>query len=262
MAETHQIVIQKPKPQADELLRLTAEYFNARGKDYDQFEAATAKRDLFTDSVDRLIGTSLSLNSKIKNVLSVACGTGRREIDISKYADRNLTYTGVEISHEMAELSRQRGFFVVEGSWPDVEIERSDFDAALVLSAFGHVPSEAHRIEFLTRISEVLSPEAPLFFDVLSLNDRNEWGPRIQEIYKRENLKNFGFDEGDVLYQKIGEPEICFYHYFTEEEIWDLLNKSGFEFFDLKNVGYGTRFGEIVESGEGAFLVQAKRKKT
>lgn len=259
MAETHQIIIQKPKPEAPELLRLTSEYFDARGRDYDNFEAITPKRDLFTESVDILIGQSFSEDKNVCNVLSIACGTGRRELDISKQAGRNLSFTGVEISQEMAALSRNRGFTVVEGSWPDVELSEQNYDAALVLSAFGHVPTESYRIRFLQKIFEVLSPNASLFFDVLNLHDKNEWGPRIQEVYKSESLSECGFDEGDVLYQKIGEPEVCFYHYFTEQEIQALLTQSGFELLDLKCIGYGSRFGELVETGDGAYLVHARK---
>lgn len=260
MTETHEIVVLKPKPKAEEILRLTAEYFDARGRDYDSFEAATPKRDLFTESVDRIIGESFATNPRISTVLSVACGTGRRELDIQRYAQRDLDFTGVEISAEMAELSRSRGFTVVEGSWPDVELPSHNYDSALVLSAFGHVPTQKMRIKFLQVIAAALSPNAPLFFDVLNLNDQNEWGPRIKSLFHSDSLAESGFDIGDVLYRKIGEPEVCFYHYFTAEEIQSLLSLSGFELTKLWCIGYGDNFGEVMESGNGAFLVQAKKQ--
>jgi SAM-dependent methyltransferase len=259
MAETHEILILKPKPKAEEILRLTAEYFDARGRDYDSFEAATPKRDLFTESVDKIIGESFAANPTVSSVLSVACGTGRRELEIQRYSERDLSFTGVEISAEMAELSRSRGFDVIEGSWPDVELPNHNFDSALVLSAFGHVPTQEMRVKFLQRIAQALSPNAPLFFDVLNLNDQNEWGPKLVSLFATESQSENGFDLGDVLYRKIGEPEVCFYHYFTSEEIQSLLSQSGFELTKLWCIGYGDHFGEVMDSGNGAFLVQAKK---
>lgn len=259
MAETHEIVVMKPKPSPDEIIRLTTEYFNARGRSYDHFDSVTPKRDLFTERVDTVVGHSFGEHHSIQKVVSIACGTGRRELDISRIANRSIEFYGVEASPEMAQLARNRGLHVLTGSWPDVELPAGQFDAAIVLSALGHVPSEEFRVRFLAKIREALVPDAHLFFDVLNLKDQTEWGPRIEWIHAAESLQLNGFDAGDVMYRKIGEPEICFYHYFTVEEISSLLTKSGFKLVRVLHIGYGRKSGEVLSSEDGALLIEARK---
>jgi SAM-dependent methyltransferase len=233
MAETHEIVIIKPKPDSEEIYRLTAQYFNAIGLSYDAFEETTPKRDLFTECVNKLVGEVFEKESNITILLSVACGTGRRELEIERYSKKKLNFLGVELSSKMAELSKGRGISVVYGRWPDVELPAKNYDAGLVLSAFGHVPDQKLRVEFLRKLADSLRPGALLFFDVLNLNDKNEWGPRISALYESNAMSEGGYSLGDVIYRKIDSPELCFYHYFSFDELKSLLIETGFELGNL-----------------------------
>jgi SAM-dependent methyltransferase len=259
MADTHEIVIIKPKPASEEILRLTAAYFDARGVDYDAFEEATPKRDLYIESVNKIVGGVFENKSDLRHILSVACGTGRRELEIEKYSKKKLDFVGVELSAKMAELSRSRGLSVVQGSWPDVQLPNMNYDAGLVLSAFGHVPDQKMRVKFLSKLADSLKPGAPLFFDVLNLDDKKEWGPRIAALYETNSMGESDYSIGDVIYRKIGEPELCFYHYFSADELKSLLLQTGFELSNIWRIGYGDCFGELMTSEDGAFLVQARK---
>lgn len=261
MAATHETAYLRPKPSDDEIVRLTSEYFDAQGSSYDDFERSTEKRRLFTATVNRLAAKGLAALRKPSAVLSVACGTGRRELEIAAMLKQPISYTGVELSLEMCQAASRRGIRAVCGSWLDVELEpNSRFDAALVLSAFGHVPSREKRAAFLSKTADVLKQDAPLFLDVLNLRDENEWGPELSKTYDAEKLSAAGFERGDVMYRKIGHPEICYYHYFTIDELADLCGQAGFSIANVWYIGYGARYGELLEDDHsGAILIEAKR---
>jgi SAM-dependent methyltransferase len=259
--QTHEIVLIKPKPTSAEIIRLTSEYFDAKGREYDTFEMSTQKRDLFTEKVNKLIALAYSSDSTISNILSIACGTGRRECEIKELTGKNLSFTGIEISVEMCKLAAKRGIHVTQGSWIEIPPLKTKFDSALLLSSFGHVPSQSERLAFLSKISSHLKDGASLFLDVLNIEDESEWGPNIEELFLSENMKSHGFDRGDVLYRKIGEPELCFYHYFSTKELENLLHSAGFIVSNLWYIGYGESYGEIqTSSTRGAIFIKATKK--
>jgi SAM-dependent methyltransferase len=259
--QTHEIVIQKPKPADEVLINLTAQYFDARGRSYDKFERDTAKRDLFTESVNKLIAQELQERSGISSILTVACGTGRREREIESLTGRPLQFHGVEVSKEMAQIVADRGLDVVCGDFLEADLpEGENYHAAFVLSSFGHVPSLRRRNLFIEKIRKSLAADGLLFLDVLNLDDVDEWGPELRRMFADEQLDGAGFEPGDVMYRKIGEPEICFYHYFTSEEISRLLDANGFSTESLRYIGYGKHFGEVQDSAErGAIFIVAKK---
>ena len=196
--QTHEIAVIKPKPTSEEIIRLTSEYFDAKGREYDQFEKTSPKRDLFTEKVDQLIASVYSADPSINSILSIACGTGRRERDIESLSGRPLNFSGVEISPEMCRLAAERGIEVTQGSWLVTRPLKKLFDSALLLSAFGHVPSQNERRAFLQKIGSHLKDGASLFLDVLNIEDKSEWGPKIDELFLKENLQSHGFDRGDI----------------------------------------------------------------
>lgn len=131
----------------------------------------------------------------------------------------------------------------------------------MLLSAFGHVPSRNERFAFLMKAANHLKDGASLFLDVLNIEDKSEWGPTIDELFIRENLELHGFDRGDVLYRKIGEPEVCFYHYFSTGELTDLLHEAGFTVKNRWYIGYGEAYGEVKSSSsDGAIFIEATKQ--
>lgn len=259
MSKTHEIVVVKPKPSSAELTRLTAEYFKAQAANYDSFDHSVSKRQQFTHAVNTRIANKLSENANIESVLSVACGTGRREQEIETLTGKPLDFLGVELSPEMAGVAVKREMTVVQGAWPDVDIGKSVFDAAFVLSALGHVPCASERILFLQKIGTHLRKNGILFFDVLNIDDVDEWGPEVRKVFEKEELEKHGFELGDVMYRKIGFPEVSYYHYFSLSEVQELLSKAGFEIKEICYLGYGKQYGQETDAKHGAMLVRAEK---
>lgn len=259
MSKTHEIVVVKPKPSSAELIRLTAEYFNAQGVTYDSFDHSVSKRQEFTQAVNTRIASYLREDADIKSILSVACGTGRREQEIETLTGKPLDFLGVELSPEMAGVAVKREMKIVQGAWPDVDIGKTVFDAAFVLSALGHVPRVSERILFLQKIGTHLRKKGALFFDVLNIDDVDEWGPEVRKVFEEEELEKHGFELGDVMYRKIGSPEVSYYHYFSLSEVEELLSKAGFEMKEICYLGYGKHYGQETDADHGAMLVRAEK---
>ena len=99
---------------------------------------------------------------------------------------------------------------------------------------------------------------APLYLDAFNIEDKNEWGPRVEAYFKNQSLGKLGYDRGDIFYKKVGGNCLAFLHYFTEEELISLITECGFEIKELHYIGYIQKSGELVkDKTEGFFFVKA-----
>jgi hypothetical protein len=137
------------------------------------------------------------------------------------------------------------------------------FDSATFLYAFGHIANQKNRLKSLKKINSYLNDNCPLYLDLFSLNNKNEWGPYAINTFEENNLEKYGYERGDVFYRKSGFSELAFLHYFELSEIKSLLNDSGFEIQWVKYIGYSKNPGQIMKSEtEGNFLVKAIKIKS
>jgi ubiquinone/menaquinone biosynthesis C-methylase UbiE len=256
VAETHEIVLVEQKPSSESIQKQIESYFDMEAKTYNAFTETSEKRKLYLASIDQIIANSLK-DKKIKKLISIACGTGRREIGIRRSMNYDFDITGVDVSDLMCEEANKAGLNTIHSSWINANLNNSQFDAGLYLHSFGLVSTRADRQKEIKKIANHLSMGASFFIDVLNLDDENEWGPKIKQLYQKNNLKSRGYDSGDVFYRKIGGTEISFFHYFTESEITNLLTTNGFKVEKINFIGYGKKFGEKVPSDQGSILIQA-----
>lgn len=256
MAETHEIVILETKPASESILKQIVAYFDAQAADYDLFTETSEKRKLYLNSVEQIIGDRLK-GLKIRNMLSIACGTGSRENGIKVIAGYDFKLIGVDVSAPMCERANKLGLNVFHSSWLECNLKGFQFDAIIYLHSFGLVPRAEERSLEIKKVAAHLIPGGHFFVDVLNIDDKTEWGPKIKDLYESQSLKKFGYDLGDVFYKKIGSSEISFFHYFTQKEMCDLLETCGLKLQAIHFLGYGQHFGQLVPSDQGAMLVEA-----
>lgn len=256
LSETHEFRFLDKKPSDQKIYEMVQHHFDLEASHYDEFDAKSEKRRLYTNGVNRLTVDSLPT---VKEVLTIACGTGRRDLQIRAQSGQNYTIYGIEISEEMSKRSRENGILCTHANWihfsPGAFVKK--FDAAFFLYAFGAIPNSNDRLIALKKIRSALKDGAPLFLDVLNIEDKNEWGPSILEAFKTMPLIQSGYEVGDIQYSKIGDSRLAFWHYFSEAEIKGLLNEAGFENIQVTFIGYGSRSGEIVDRFSGAILLKA-----
>ncbi len=251
-----------PKPSPSRIREMTYDYYQEQARFYDNFDRNNTKRKAFTQRIEQLIAADIRKRQHIKNMLSVACGTGRRALKIRKLSGREFEITGVDMSEKMGHQAAHKGITTYTGRWLDVSLQQiPSFDVATCLYSFGHIPEEKERFHFLEKLNRALVKNGVFYLDVFNLDDKNEWGPLIKEKHEKEQLHKAGYQLGDVFYKKAGGDAVGFLHYFTISEMTRLLEKSGFSVETVYHIGYEYKPGMILErSDEGILFFKAIKK--
>lgn len=244
---SHAVSLVYPKPKPEIINQMIVEYYNEQAKNYDNFDTENITRDNYTKKVNHLIAKHLQKTQTIENVLDVACGTGRRALQIRSLSEKNYQISGVDISSEMCCEAEQKGIQCLTESWLNCEIQEN-FDAITWLYAFGHIPSNERRIDSLKKVYMYLKKGGFFYFDLFNLNNENEWGPQAEKYFHENNLEKHAYDLGDVFYRLTIGKRVAFLHYFTEKEITALLVSIGFKIIKIHYIGYVKNPGELVQN--------------
>ena len=257
-ARSHRINPVIPKPDPQEIKNMLSDYYSEQAQYYDMFDLNHASRRNYTEKLNEIITTELNNRASVDSYLALACGTARRAISIREACRHDYTITGVDLCAEMCDLGEQRGIEIYAYDWLAADLGERRFDVITFLYAFGHIPNEEERMAALKKVYEHLEEGGAFFFDVFNINDKNEWGPRALAIYEKNQLRDYGYQRGDVFYRKSEGKEIAFLHYFDEDELVNQLEKIGFRIEFIKHIGYVNRSGEeFTEKEQGSLFIKA-----
>ena len=247
-----------PKPDSDRINAMNSRYFSEQAQKYDFSDFNQPSRKAYINKVDQLIASDMS-GIKISKHLDIAVGTGRRAIHIKELSGLRYEIVGVEISEEMCKIANSRGLRTYHQDWANDDAHIGEmFDSATFLYAFGHIANRNKRLKSLKKIHSYLKEGCPIYLDLFSLTNKNEWGPLAVKAFENNKLDKHGYERGDVFYKKRGFKELAFLHYFEMNEIEQLFKETGFEIKWIKYVGYSKNSGKLVNSEkEGNFLIKA-----
>ncbi len=247
-----------PKPDSDRINDMNSRYFSEQAQKYDFSDFNQPSRKAYINKVDQLIASDMS-GIKISKHLDIAVGTGRRAIHIKKLSGLRYEIIGVEISEEMCKIANSRGLRTYHQDWANDDAHIGEmFDSATFLYAFGHIANRNKRLKSLKKIHSYLNEGCPIYLDLFSLTNKNEWGPFAVKAFEKNKLDKHGYERGDVFYKKRGFKELAFLHYFEMNEIEQLFKETGFEIKWIKYLGYSKNSGKLVNSEkEGNFLIKA-----
>ena len=247
-----------PKPDSDRINAMNSRYFSEQAQKYDFSDFNQPSRKAYINKVDQLIASDMS-GIKISKHLDIAVGTGRRAIHIKELSGLRYEIVGVEISEEMCKIANSRGLRTYHQDWANDDAHIGEmFDSATFLYAFGHIANRNKRLKSLKKIHSYLKEGCPIYLDLFSLTNKNEWGPLAVKAFENNKLDKHGYERGDVFYKKRGFKELAFLHYFEMNEIEKLFKETGFEIKWIKYVGYSKNSGKLVNSEkEGNFLIKA-----
>lgn len=248
-----------PKPERNEIAAMLAGYYDDQAMIYDYMDQAYESRKQYINGINnRIAHFLLNAGTRPEQMLALACGTGRRAMEIRDKTGLSYHLTGLDISKNMCEVAEDRDMDIVHADWSDFEnVLKGTYDAATFLNAFGHISNSQERLSILRRIREMMAPDAPLFLDVFHLNDATEWGPIIVNLHESLRLHQFGYEEGDVFYSRNRHNKLAFLHYFKPDEISNLLRQAGFSIINMEYVGYADNPGETVRNGNGNIFITA-----
>lgn len=258
---SHVIYPVVPKPGSEKIGEMVGAYYCEQAKIYDRLDQSTQKRSAYTETINGIISDEFKSLDHLNKVLHIACGTGRRAVEIRKMSGAPYKIQGVDISASMCEVASEKDINLLNSGWVDLQLpEGTKYCAAAWLYAFGHISAAEVREQALVKLNKHLKMNAPFMLDVFNLENKNEWGPKALRSYHQMNLGKYGYQPGDVFYKRTGGKEIAFLHYFTKDEIVDLLEKCGFKIENIWNIGYAKDAGEIKDSHtEGFLMIHAKK---
>lgn len=164
-----------------------------------------------------------------QRILDWGCGNGRL---LTMLTDKEISYVGVDQSSELLKQAEQTKASL--GIKNDAEFLNSEngepqfapgsFDLVFMIASFFHLPNVESRLKLLTKTYQDLKSGGRLC--MLLWNLESDWA----------NLKKPGWTTlgpGDYLIpwkDKTGQVlAMRYYHHFTEQEITDLLTKTGFK---------------------------------
>jgi len=259
-SRTHRIYPLIPKPKSLEILHSISAYYSEQADTYDHLDQSSEKRRAYTDSINGIIASDIA-GLSLSRVLHIACGTGRRALDIQSRSQRNYKMEGVDISLGMVQTAKERGLDARIGHWNEIDVEKGAFDAITFLYAFGHIPNLTERSKSLNKVFAALRPGGRFYVDVFNLENPNEWGPEALNLFKELNLGNEGYERGDLFYKRHGGGTVAFLHYCSKQGIVDLLGSCGFAIVDVHRIGYVDRPGERLDKADecGNLLLVAEK---
>jgi ubiquinone/menaquinone biosynthesis C-methylase UbiE len=260
--KSHRIYPVVPKPGKKRINALIDAYYTEQALYYDSFDLRHPSRNEYTKAINKLIALDLKQHSKkVEHLLMLACGTGRRALNIKEIAELDYEITAVDLSEAMCMVARERGIEAISGDILEVELPEVEYDAATILYAFGHISSAEDRLKTLQKINKSLTIGGTFYFDAFNVNNHLEWGPSAVNFYEKYQLNDFGYESGDVFYKKVDGSEIAYLHYFAKQELVDLLEAAGFSIESIKYIGYVKNSGEeLIDSDQGSFFIKAVKK--
>lgn len=260
---SHELVPMLPKPHPSRISALIQAYYNEQAEVYDAQDQLHAMRRAYTKGVNKLIASGLQASHAtvpISRVLHVACGTGRRALEIEETTGIPYAIHGMDMSSEMVEIAQRRGIEVTAGNVltgvPPAGEEA--YDAITFLYAYGHLSNKEERAMALRQMHRWLKPGGRLYFDAFDIDDPNEWGHQAKSLHNTFQLDKQGYEQGDVFYRRRGGDALAFLHYSNAPALIEVLESIGFEVIRLERVGYAVSPGELVNEG-GNLFVEARK---
>jgi len=194
-----------------ELLDLNRDNYNKIAEDF------SATRAYIWDDIKVL----LDYVGEGDSVLDVGCGNGRL---VEGLKEKNVKYLGIDFSEKLIAEARKKyphhEFAVVDLA--EFHSDQAKYDVVFCLSVLNHFPKDFQE-KIILNIKSALKPGGCL----LMIN-WNLWNIKSKKSVWR--LPKFGkFQDLMTIWRGASEQVKLYYYAFTNGEIRNLLNKTGFE---------------------------------
>ena len=174
-----------------EILHSISAYYSEQADTYDHLDQGSEKRHAYTEGINGIIADD-HRKPRAARVLHIACGTGRRAMDIRERSGCPIGWKALDIGTGMVETAKGRGLDARIGHWNEVQVEEDAYDSITFLYAFGHIPSLGERKKSLTKAFKALRPGGRLYFDVFNVDNPNEWGPEARSSLRGTGTRQRG----------------------------------------------------------------------
>jgi len=177
------------------------------------------------------------------NILDLGCGNGYLAGRLAqKYPD--ATYIGLDNGPELLELARRActglqniSFLLADLTSPAWEAELATalqahagrpFDIILAFAVLHHIPGDSARASIMKKIRSLIQPEGQFIHSEWQFLNNPRLRARIQ-AWERIGLSEQDVDPADYLLDwRQGGQGLRYVHHFSENELAELANESGF----------------------------------
>lgn len=177
------------------------------------------------------------------HILDIGCGNGRA---YQLFEGMAIAYDGIDVSRKLiAHAKRLNDDILMEftvGSMMAIPSEDGQYDAAVALAVFHHIPSERFRVQALRESLRVLKPGGWLLMTNWSRWQISDIGSHLASLKRR--LAGSEYDVRDLLVPwKRGKERVDrYYHAFTTRELRRLCAQAG---FDVVENYYANQDGKV-----------------
>lgn len=183
--------------------------------------------------------------------LDIGCGNGNLAVELLKSGWEG-SYLGIDFSEELVKIAREKATFLNLNGQMELEFLTVDIfhphwiknlpdlpsDGIVMLAVLHHIPGYQQRREILQSIRGILPAGSPLFLSVWQLQNSPRLLQRIQS-WSELGLDESQVEAGDVLMDWRAQnpdgdekPGYRYVHLFTEKELDQLAEDSGFQVMD------------------------------
>jgi tRNA (uracil-5-)-methyltransferase TRM9 len=173
-----------------------------------------------------------------ESILDLGCGNGELVRDLMRRGHTG-SYTGLDFSLSLLQTARHgwedapATFLQADLYSPgwDKLIEKNKpnhFDLVTAFAVLHHIPTAEIRLDLLNRIHDLLRPGGRFIHSEWQFLNSKRLQERIQP-WSEIGLTEADVDPGDYLMDwRLGGRGLRYIHHFTEPELEDLANQSGF----------------------------------
>ena len=218
---------------AGRLLQINREFYDHFGDSF------SATRQRIQPGVRRVLGT---LHGE-ESILDLGCGNGELARTLAKQGHRG-SYLGLDFSLPLLRdaESMPEGFsakFIqtdLTADWDDVvgEAKQSPylFDMVFCFATLHHIPSTELRLDILQKVRRLLKPDGRFIHSNWQFLNSDKLKSRIQP-WEAAAVSPSDVDAGDYLLDwRSGGKGLRYTHQFTEVELSQLANSSGFQIIE------------------------------
>lgn len=169
-------------------------------------------------------------------VLDIGCGNGRF---LGALKNDTVSYTGVDFSDKLITIAKERYH-----ARPQTIFQTADalalpfpdhsFDLALSFAVLHHIPSRAHRIQFLKEAARVIKPDGTIILTAWNVWKAHPWV--ILKFAVKKLLGQTQTDIGDALLDFGKEKKVRFVHALTLHEIRSLAKNADLTITRLEKI--------------------------
>jgi tRNA (uracil-5-)-methyltransferase TRM9 len=216
----------------------------------------SASRQRLQPGVRRILEQGFPANPEVlprdASILELGCGNGELARELARRGHR-AAYLGLDFNARLLQEARQNLPAAFRGNFLHINLASADweqpitiapFDIILSLAVLHHLPGEELRKQVLHQVRQLIKPQGYFIHSQWQFLNSPRLRERIQ-AWEQAGLSAAEVDPDDYLLDwRSGGQGLRYVHHFSEIELSELANKTGFRVIEtFHSDGEGGKLG-------------------